>query len=177
MHLNQIYFLSRGILFLGTPHRGAGLAKWGEMLARTLGLIKQTNSGILEVLSRDSEVLARVREAFFTMIRSRDREHLPPIEITCFFEELPLPGIGLVRRKIVESRQTVPNMSQVVSRESAALPGYIPISIRQNHMNMTKFAHSDDPGFSAVTGELRRWMRHIQASEAVPHAASSPQCR
>lgn len=76
------------------------------MLARTLGLIKQTNSGILEVLMRDSEVLARVQDAFFTMVRSRDKEHLPPIEITCFFEELPLPGIGVVSGQIVGLQQS-----------------------------------------------------------------------
>jgi len=70
------------------------------MLARALGLIKQTNSGILEVLTRESEVLARVQDGFFTMIRSRDQEKLPPVQITCFFEELPLPGIGLVGRRV-----------------------------------------------------------------------------
>lgn len=66
------------------------------MLARALNLIKQTNPRIVDVLNRDSEVLERVQDSFFTMIRSRDQEKLPPIEITCFFEELPLPGIGLV---------------------------------------------------------------------------------
>lgn len=68
------------------------------MLARSLNLIKQTNSRIVDVLNRDSEVLERVQDSFFTMIRSRDQEKLPPIEITCFFEELPLPGIGLVSK-------------------------------------------------------------------------------
>jgi len=61
-----------------------------------IGLLKQTNPKILAVLQSDSEVLERVQNGFHTMIRSRRQDGLPPIEITCFFEELPLPGIGIV---------------------------------------------------------------------------------
>lgn len=46
-------------------------------------------------------------------------------------------------------------------QDSAVLPGYIPIGIRGNHMDMTKFATVDDPGFLAVCGELRRWTKQL----------------
>jgi hypothetical protein len=59
-------------------------------------VLKQTNPNILAVLKSDSEVLERVQNGFHTMIRSRGQDGLPPIEITCFFEELPLPGVGIV---------------------------------------------------------------------------------
>jgi protein SERAC1 len=49
---------TRGIIFLGTPHCGADLAKWGEVIAKIIGHIKQTNANIIGVLNRDSEVLA-----------------------------------------------------------------------------------------------------------------------
>jgi protein SERAC1 len=82
---------------MGTPHHGSGLAHWAEGLAKTIGVLKQTNPEILAVLRSDSEVLARVQDAFHTMIRSRAQVgQLRPIEITCFFEELPLPGVGIV---------------------------------------------------------------------------------
>ena len=42
---------------------------------------------------------------------------------------------------------------------SAILPGYDHIGIHGNHMAMTKFVSEDDPGFFAVAGELRRWMK------------------
>jgi protein SERAC1 len=83
-------------VFLGTPHRGAGLARWAEMLAKSIGLVKQTNPNILAVLKRDSEVLARIQDSFHTMIRAQNMEGLQPIEITCFYEELPLIGVGVV---------------------------------------------------------------------------------
>ena len=95
-HLKQILNCTRGIIFLGTPHHGSGLAHWAESLAKTIGLIKQTNSEILAVLRSESEILERVQGSFHTMIRSRAQDGLTPIEITCFYEELPLPGVGVV---------------------------------------------------------------------------------
>jgi protein SERAC1 len=68
------------------------------MLAKSIGLLKQTNSQILTVLQSDSEVLARIQDSFHTMIRGRNKDGLQPIEITCFYEELPLLGIGAVSR-------------------------------------------------------------------------------
>jgi hypothetical protein len=32
-------------------------------------------------------------------------------------------------------------------------------------MDMTKFDSADDPGFMAVTGELRRWIRELARSQ------------
>ncbi|KAF2798736.1 hypothetical protein K505DRAFT_405002 [Melanomma pulvis-pyrius CBS 109.77] len=150
-HLKKILYCTYGIIFLGTPHHGSGLAHWAESLAKAIGVLKQTNKEILAALKSDSEVLERVQHAFHTMIRSRGQDGFPPIEITCFFEELPLPGVGTV-----------------VPSHSATLPGYVPIGIHSNHMDMTKFENVDEPGFFAVTGELRRWYREISACASNP---------
>ncbi|KAJ5875172.1 uncharacterized protein N7473_012519 [Penicillium subrubescens] len=149
-HLKQVLHCTRGIVFLGTPHHGSGLAHWAECLAKAIGILKQTNTEILVVLKNDSEVLEPVQNGFHTMIRSRGQDGLLPIEITCFYEELPLPGVGIV-----------------VPPQSAILPGYIPIGIRSNHMDMTKFEGGDDPGFIAVVGELRRWVKESVPSESI----------
>ena len=34
-------------------------------------------------------------------------------------------------------------------------------------MDMTKFENADDPGFKAVVGELRRWVKELARSENV----------
>ncbi|KAL2196995.1 hypothetical protein P885DRAFT_68894 [Corynascus similis CBS 632.67] len=128
-HLQNIVQLTVGIAFLGTPHHGAGLARWAELLSRHIGIVKQTNTEI---------------EGFHTMIRARSEEAQAPIHITCFFEELPLPGVG---------------------QHSAILPGYIPIGTHSNHMDMVRFAPAEDPGFTAVCGELRRWILQIGAAK------------
>lgn len=95
-HLKKVLHYTYGIVFLGTPHHGSGLAHWAESLAKAIGVLKQTNTEILAVFKSDSEVLERVQHAFHTMFRSRGQDGFPPIEITCFFEELPLPGVGTV---------------------------------------------------------------------------------
>ncbi|KAK3896546.1 hypothetical protein C8A05DRAFT_48439 [Staphylotrichum tortipilum] len=160
-HLHNVLQLTRGIAFLGTPHHGSGLARWAELLSRSIGIIKQTNSQIVEVLKRDSEVLARIQDGFHTMVLARAKEG-QPIEISCFFEELPLPGIGQVSvMASLHSARFVDDAGQVVPQDSAILPGYIPIGIRSNHMDMTKFASIDDAGFQAVCGELRRWTKQL----------------
>ncbi|KAH6957547.1 ankyrin repeat-containing domain protein [Ilyonectria sp. MPI-CAGE-AT-0026] len=148
-HLQNILQSTRGIAFLGTPHHGAGLARWAKLLSTSIGIIKQTNTEIVAVLKRDSEVLARIQDGFHTMVLARGKEG-QPIEISCFYEQLPLPAVGLV-----------------VPQDSAVLPGYIPIGIRGNHIDMTKFASVDDPGFGAVYGELRRWTKQL-AQAATP---------
>jgi hypothetical protein len=58
--------------------------------------VKQTNADIVEVLRRDSEVLARIQDGFHTMVLDRNRKGVRPIELCCFYEELPLPVIGMV---------------------------------------------------------------------------------
>lgn len=99
-HLQNILTCTRGILFLGTPHAGSDLATWAELLAKSVGLVKQTNPQILDVLKRESEVLARIQKEFQSMLRSRLKNHDPSIAITCFYEQLPLPGIGEVSKYI-----------------------------------------------------------------------------
>ncbi|RFU24235.1 hypothetical protein B7463_g12105, partial [Scytalidium lignicola] len=157
-HLKSILACTRGIIFLGTPHHGSGLAKWAELVARSIGLVKQTNTQILEVLQGESEVLARIQDSFHTMIKAGREDGLRPIEITCFFEELPLPGVGVV-----------------VPSHSAILPGYVPIGIHSTHIGMTKFERGDDPGFTAVAGELRRWVKETitYSKTVVPDAVAA----
>ncbi|KXX75211.1 Kinesin light chain [Madurella mycetomatis] len=155
LHLQRIATSTRGIAFLGTPHHGAGLAQWAELLSRILGLIKATNTEIVAVLRRESEILSRIQESFHAMVIARNREGMQPIEISCFYEELPLPGIG-----------------QVVPQHSAVLPGHIVIGIHSNHMDMARFAAKDDQGFTAVCGELRRWVKQISVAEG--HYGDSP---
>jgi len=162
-HLKQVLHCTRGIIFLGTPHHGSGLAHWAESLAKVIGVLKQTNPEILAVLRSESEVLERVQNGFHTMIRSRAQDGLRPIEITCFYEELPLPGVGIVGEQYFYLCQQL-IVSQVVPSHSAILPGYIPIGIRSNHMEMTKFGEEEDPGFKAVVGELRRWVKDLVRS-------------
>lgn len=81
---------------MGTPHNGSGLASAAASLAVVMNVVKTVNSEILTVLKRDSEVLARIKQSFNQMIKSRRKQGASPIEITCFYEELPVIGVGQV---------------------------------------------------------------------------------
>lgn len=59
-------------------------------------------------------------------------------------------------------------------KHSAILPGYIPIGIHANHVEMTKFATLDDPGFKAVCGELRRWSKQLRGLDG--HQSNAATC-
>ncbi|KAI3578012.1 hypothetical protein IWW34DRAFT_806593 [Fusarium oxysporum f. sp. albedinis] len=150
-HLQDIVNFTRGVIFLGTPHHGSSLAKIGELVSRSVGLIKETNSDIVQVLTRDSEVLARIQDSFQALLMTRSKDEATMIDITCFYEELPTKKFGVI-----------------VPKHSAILPGYISIGIHKNHAEMTKFSNSEEPGFVAICGELKRWMKRIQQTQSKP---------
>ncbi|KAF7552766.1 hypothetical protein G7Z17_g4097 [Cylindrodendrum hubeiense] len=129
-------------------HGLSGNPDWAERMSLSINVIKQTNSKIVEVLRRDSEVLARIQDSFHAIIlaRNKTKEHM--IEITCFYEELPMPRIGFI-----------------VPQDSAILPGYIPIGIHGNHKQMTKYAKADDAGLVAICSELKRWVKAIDLND------------
>ncbi len=143
------------------------------LLSRSIGIIKKTNTEIVKVLTHDSEVLAQIQDGFHTMVLARSKEG-QPIEISCFYEELPMPGIGQVSVMAwLYSARFVDGAGQVVPQDSAILPGYTPLGIHSDHMGMTKFAGVDDPGFVAVCGELRRWTKQTMVT-AAPAPNTSP---
>ncbi|KAK8016862.1 hypothetical protein PG993_015051 [Apiospora rasikravindrae] len=131
-HIAAINKSTLGVVFLGTPHQGADIAAYAKHLARTVGLVKQTNDTILKNLQRDSKELTTIQEAFDIHIRSRLQWGLSPLELKCFFEENPVTGVGVV-----------------VNYASATLPGTIPVGISKDHREMTRFASKDETGSSS----------------------------
>lgn len=95
-HIQNILECTRGIAFLGTPHHGSDLTKWGITLTRITNLVGSANPDIVGVLKPDSEVLARIQSEFHNMIRARQNNRKPQINITCFFEELSIRVVGVV---------------------------------------------------------------------------------
>ncbi|RDW56930.1 hypothetical protein BP5796_12997 [Coleophoma crateriformis] len=138
-HLRSIFDHTAGIIFMGTPHRGSWIADWMKIPASGLGILKSTNKSLLQILETDDQLLESIQVRFGQMIREL-RESGRRLELTCFFEELPLPLVG-----------------KVVSKESATLEGYTSISVHANHSNMVKFRIADETGFKRLLGDLARW--------------------
>ncbi|SCO78520.1 uncharacterized protein FRV6_02733 [Fusarium oxysporum] len=145
-HLRSIFNCIKGIIFMGTPHRGSWMADWAKIPASALGRVKSTNKSLLKILETDDRYLQSVQDRFWSMVREQQKAG-SDLEVTCFFEELPFPGIG-----------------QVVSKDSATLESYNAISIHANHSNMVKFNSANDNRFKRLLGELIRWESQIRNS-------------
>ncbi|KAI9710416.1 MAG: hypothetical protein M1812_007452 [Candelaria pacifica] len=155
-HIQSLLDHTVGVCFLGTPHCGSEIANWASVFGNIASVVRTTNMSLLNVLKPESEVLARIQQEFHTMLRARRNQGLEPLKITCFYEELAVRGIG-----------------EIVPKHSAILPAYNAIGIRANHMDMTKFSDAEDPGYLAVSTELRRWARGIQPAQHQPNPYSS----
>jgi hypothetical protein len=59
--------MSKGIVFLGTPHRGADIASWAGFAARALQVVQMgtaTNNRLLADLQRNSGTLWQISQQF-----------------------------------------------------------------------------------------------------------------
>jgi hypothetical protein len=91
------------------------------------------------------------------MLRSRHDQGLAPLQITCFYEELRVKGVG-----------------EVVTKHSAILPAYNHIGIHADHMDMTQFSGAEDEGYLAVSSELMRWVRGIKTMRQNQETQAAP---
>jgi hypothetical protein len=129
---------------MGTPHKGSWMADWAKIPASAIGLVKSTNKSLLEILETNNQFLESIQARFWEMIREQ-REGGRRLEVTCFFEELPLPVVGKF----------------VVSKESATLEGYTHITIHADHRDMVRFGSAEENGFKRLLGELIRWESQV----------------
>jgi len=143
-HLRPLFESTKAIAFMGTPHEGSWMVDWAKTPAKALGIIKSSNCSLLEVLQTNNKLLESLQDRFSDMIRYL-REDGRKLEITCFYEELPLFGIGTV-----------------VSKRSATFSGYNLKSIHANHRDMVRFETGEDTGFQRLVSELERWARDVK---------------
>lgn len=144
VHLRGIFESTKGIVFMGTPHKGSWMADWANFPAKCLGVIKSANTRLLDTLGQNDEMLKEIQDEFCAMI-GKPRPNGRDIKVTCFYEELGFPIFNCV-----------------VPQESATLPGgYSVFAIHANHRDMVKFASREDAGFKDLCGELVRWEKEI----------------
>ena len=102
-HTQHILEHIKGILFMGTPHCGSGLAEWAVIGSKFLQYFRPVNQGTLEILQQKSEVMARIRQDFHTMLRGWSQRRKREIAIIYFYEELPVRAVGEVKSSLYES--------------------------------------------------------------------------
>lgn len=106
-HLQSVSNRTKAIIFMGTPHKGSWMDDWARISATAFGCITSTNKSLFAVLDTEHQFFEYIQIEFMTMVREL-REAGTSLEVTYFFEQLPLPRVGTV-----------------VSRDSGKLDGYI----------------------------------------------------
>lgn len=76
---------TRGIIFLGTPHNGSDVAKWGVSLSKLAKVaLGDVNDKIIKGLMRNNELLSQV-DLLFRQILSAEK-----FRIHSFYETKPI---------------------------------------------------------------------------------------
>ena len=88
---------TKGVIFLGTPHRGGNHTAWAKIATNMAKFVlKDNNSRVIDALTRGSEVLERLQDSFSGVATS--------LNIFSFFEEVATSVAGKVCK---ESRVAV----------------------------------------------------------------------
>jgi tetratricopeptide (TPR) repeat protein len=148
------------VIFLGTPHRGSGLADWGRIATNLARLaLHDTNSRLVQTLEVNNEVLDNINEQFVNLV---DQHR---ISIHSFHEARGISGVKGLDGKIVEDFSSKLGISQALETVE---------SIDADHRQMTKFTNKDDAGYRAISRVLKQHLRSLsEQSLPEPPVSSS----
>ena len=138
LYSKEILPATKGVIFLGVPHRGSAFASAAEIALLPAPLILQDpRTELLQVLQRNSETLDRIETEFQRML-------VPGrLQVHSFQEELPTTKgrcvVNAVSSKIGSAPQTTG-------------------TLHANHRNMARLSSSKDDNFRRIMDVLNRWL-------------------
>jgi hypothetical protein len=177
-HIQKIHECTAAIMFLGTPHFGADMAKWAAFGSHMADSFKRTNSDIVNVLKPGSEMLANIQGNFHSILRTREKSD-QRIQITCFYEELALSYVGEVVCSLSVCIWHVTDFHRlylciqplshlILVMESTLIIWYFHLFLFTLYMltnqDMTKFPSCDDAGYGSIRRELLRWTKQLSTA-------------
>jgi energy-coupling factor transporter ATP-binding protein EcfA2 len=145
-HLYSVFEAAAGIMFFGTPHRGADPRSIFhhvlQVSAKALGA--QVNESIVRTLMPDSDLLPKLRDEFSVVCNEKSWP------IFSFQEERGVPS--LFGRKVVDDQSScLDNPTLEIRRH-----------ISRNHMDMCRFSGLQDPEYRKVEAALKHILGTIE---------------
>lgn len=143
-HLRSVYVSTFGILFLGTPHNGSDIAKWGLLLHNICNAVlpkkfMEASPQLIKALQTNNETLRDINSLFVNII---GRFHI------YFFHETRSTDVRGTREVIVDEQSAAPYMEGV---ERAG--------IEADHSHMCKFDDDNAAGYEVVAEAILRYSR------------------
>lgn len=136
----QLADATKGVLFLGTP-----FAFTKRCALQYMHLLDSEGDSIADLPER-SEIVDDITTGFRNYFWNREglytEKHL---KLACFFESNPT---------WVENQ----DIGVVVERSFATISGVHPQPIAASHLDMCKFASTEDQGLQRVSGKLSEWI-------------------
>ncbi|MCJ1348649.1 hypothetical protein MMC31_006882, partial [Peltigera leucophlebia] len=150
-HLRDVFVSTHGVLFLGTPHHGADIAKWGTRLEWIASVvipkkIIDSSPDLVNALKKDNEVLIAIDRDFMQIINL--------FHVYFFHEGKPTDVKGTMTF-IVDETSASPTIQDV---ERGV--------IQASHSQMSKFDDDNSPGFELVYEAIQRYASEAPASVA-----------
>lgn len=146
-HLQEILPAVKGVIFLGTPHRGSKVASIGKVAFEVSRLFFQKpNLDVLRGLERNSEILDRISRAFGEVLAAGS------LKVHSFHEELDTKGTTIVD----SSSSTIGYLHETTG------------TLHANHRNMAKMSSLDDIKFKRVLAVIRRWTEVETGRQELP---------
>jgi hypothetical protein len=147
-HLRSVYVSTFGILFLGTPHNGSDIAKWGLLLHNICNAVlpkkfMESSPQLIKALRTNNETLQHINSLFVDIM---GRFHI------YFFHETRTTDMRGTREVIVDEHSAAPYMEGV---ERAG--------IEADHSHMCKFDDENAAGYEVVAEAILRYSRQAPA--------------
>jgi len=101
-----------GIIFMGTPHAGSDMAKFGLTVAHAATVLNLGQATLLEDVEKDSWRMRETIDTFIQIVQGKSLKH--DDEIVCFFENKPtdysarVPFIGRLSSTLLSGMVTFP---------------------------------------------------------------------
>ncbi|KAJ5749085.1 uncharacterized protein N7511_010781 [Penicillium nucicola] len=143
-HLRSVYVSTFGILFLGTPHNGSDIAKWGLLLHNICNAVlpkkfMEASPQLIKSLRTNNETLQHINSLFVDIM---GRFHI------YFFHETRSTDVRGTREVIVDEASAAPYMEGVER-----------MGIEADHSHMCKFDDENAAGYEVVAEAILRYSR------------------